>query len=59
MDFDETWYILSPQRSVWNPIDFQGQGDRVKFLGEGIRHALCCPCLCYYSFDLVFLLMSP
>jgi len=22
-----------------------GQGHRVKFLGEGIRHALRCPCL--------------
>jgi hypothetical protein len=25
-----------------NPIDYQGH--RVKFLGEGIRHALRCPC---------------
>ena len=38
MDFDQTWYIL---KRIWNPIDFQGQG--VKFLGEGIRHALRCP----------------
>ena len=26
----------------------KGQGHRVKLLGEGIRHALCCPCLCLY-----------
>jgi hypothetical protein len=25
---------------IWNPFDFQGQGHRVKFLGEEIRHAL-------------------
>ena len=29
---------------MWNPIDFQGQGHRVKFLGEGIRHTLGCTC---------------
>jgi hypothetical protein len=23
----------------------KGQGHQVKFLGEGIRHTLCCPCL--------------
>ena len=40
MDFDQTWYILSPEE---NPIDFQGQRSRVKFLGKGIRHALRCP----------------
>ena len=41
MDFDQTWYILSLKR-IWNPIDLQGH--RVKFLGEGIRHALRFPC---------------
>jgi hypothetical protein len=30
--------------AIWNPIDFQGQSHRVKFLGKGIRHALRCPC---------------
>jgi hypothetical protein len=29
-------------KRIWNPIDCQGH--RVKFLGEGIRHALRCPC---------------
>jgi len=36
-----TYLVL---KKIWNPIDFQGQGHRVKFLGEGIRHALRCPC---------------
>ena len=31
-------------KRIWNPINLQGQGHRVKFLGEGIRHALRCPC---------------
>jgi hypothetical protein len=35
-----TYLVL---KRIWNPIDFQGH--RVKFLGEGIRHALRCPCL--------------
>ena len=34
-----TYLVL---RRIWNPFDFQGQ--RVKFLGEGIRHALHCSC---------------
>jgi len=36
-----TYLVL---KKIWNPIDFQGQGHRVKFLGEGICHALRCPC---------------
>ena len=44
MDFDQIWNILG---GVWNPIDFQGHRSKVKvtvkFLGKGIRHALCCP----------------
>jgi hypothetical protein len=31
MDFDQAWHKLSRKR-IWNPIDFQGQGQRVKFL---------------------------
>jgi hypothetical protein len=34
-----TYIVL---KRFWNPIDFQGH--RVKLLGEGIRHALHCPC---------------
>jgi hypothetical protein len=39
-------HIYLVLRWVWNPIDFQGQRSKsnVKFLGEGIRHALRCPC---------------
>jgi hypothetical protein len=36
-----TYLVLT---RIWNPIDFQGQGHRVKFLGEGLRHSLRCPC---------------
>ena len=50
-----TYLVL---KRIWNPIDFQGhrskvkgQGHQVKFLGEGIRHALRCPC---YILILVF-----
>jgi hypothetical protein len=32
-----TYLIL---KRIWNPIDFQSQRSRFKFLGEGIRHAL-------------------
>ena len=35
-----TYLVL---KRIWNPIDFQGH--RVKYLGEGICHALHCPCL--------------
>jgi hypothetical protein len=35
-----TYLVL---KRIWNPIDFQGH--RVNFLGEGIHHALRCPCL--------------
>ena len=31
----------------------KGQGHRVKFLGEGIRHALRCPCI--YLFPKTFI----
>ena len=41
MDFDQTWCILSPSENM-EPINLQGH--RVKLLGEGIRHALRCPC---------------
>jgi hypothetical protein len=34
-----TYLVL---KRIWNPIEFQGH--RVKFLGEGICHALRCPC---------------
>ena len=27
----------------------KGQGHRVKYLGEGLRHALRCPCLLLYE----------
>ena len=37
-----TYLVL---KRIWNPIDFQGQGHQVKFLGKGIHHALRCPCL--------------
>ena len=30
-----------------------GQGNRVKFLGEGVRQALRCPCLFLHSFFIV------
>jgi hypothetical protein len=33
-----TYLVL---KGIWNPIDYQGQG--VKCLDEGIRHALRCP----------------
>jgi hypothetical protein len=33
MDFDRTCLVL---RRVWNPIDFQGQGHRVKLLPRNI-----------------------
>jgi hypothetical protein len=36
-----TYLVL---KRIWNPIDLQGH--RVKFVGEGICHALCCPCFC-------------
>ena len=38
MDFDQTWYILLI-------FKVKGQGHQVKFLGEGIRHALPLFCL--------------
>ena len=45
MDFDQTWYILSPWESGTLLIfKVKGQGHRVKLLGEGIHHALRCPC---------------
>ena len=34
-----TYLVL---QRIWNPMDFQGH--QVKFLGEGICHALRCPC---------------
>ena len=34
-----TYLVL---KRIWNPIDFQVH--RVKYLGEGICHALHCPC---------------
>jgi hypothetical protein len=43
---------------VGNPIDWQGHRSKVKvtgsiFLGEGIRHALHCPCFnCHEENDL-------
>ena len=42
-----TYLVL---KRIWNSIDFQGQGHRVNFLGEGIRHALRCPCLLRFGF---------
>jgi hypothetical protein len=48
MDFDQTWYIQSLRESGTLLIfKVKGQGRRVKFLGEGICHALRCPCLDY------------
>ena len=46
LDFDQTRYILSPLRKSGTLSIFKvkGQGHQVKFLGEGIRHALRCPC---------------
>jgi hypothetical protein len=48
MDFGQTWHILSPEENrepYWISRSYvKGQGHRVKFLGEGIRHALRCPC---------------
>ena len=45
MDFDQTWYIVSLRESGTLLIfKVKGQGHRVKFLGEGIRHALRYPC---------------
>jgi hypothetical protein len=45
-----TYLVL---KRIWNPIDVQGHRSKVKvtvkFLGEGIRHALCCPFIfCFY-----------
>ena len=37
-----TYLVL---KRIRNPIDFQGQGHQVKFVDEGIRYALHCPCL--------------
>ena len=46
MDFDQTWYLReSGTLLIFKVID---QGHRVKFLGEGIRHALP-----LFSLDLV------
>ena len=48
MDFGQTWHILSPEGNrepYWMSWSYvKGQGHRVKCLGEGIRHALRCPC---------------
>jgi hypothetical protein len=50
-----TYLVL---KRIWNPINFpghrsNGQGHWVKCLGEGIRHALRCPCFiwCCNLFD--------
>ena len=45
-----TYLVL---KRIWNPIDVQGHRSKVKvtvkFLGEGIRHALRCPFIfCFY-----------
>jgi len=49
MDFDQTWYILSRYRNMkaylFSSSDVKGQGHRVKYLGERIRHALRCLCV--------------
>jgi hypothetical protein len=42
MDFDQTWYILSPGTLLIFKI--KDQGHWVKFLGEGKRRTLHCPC---------------
>jgi hypothetical protein len=44
MDFDQTWYILLRESGTLLIFKVKGQGHLVKFLGEGIRHALRCPC---------------
>jgi len=46
-----TYLVL---KKIWNPIDFQGQGHRVKFLGKGICHALRCPCFYLNSEAYIF-----
>ena len=51
MDFDQTWYILSRKR-IWNPSDFKGHRSKAKFLGEGIRYALHCPCFSYIPYEI-------
>ena len=39
-----TYLIL---KRIWNPVDFLRS--KVKFLGEGIHHALHCPCYVPYQ----------
>ena len=50
MDFDQTWYILSPLESETLLI-FKVIGHRIKFSGEGIRHAL--RWLCFFYLELI------
>ena len=48
-----TYLVL---KRIWNPIDFQGQGHQVKCLGEGIHHALHCPCsFCHSIYVLIII----
>jgi hypothetical protein len=74
MDFDQTWYILSPYESGTLLIfKVKGQGHRVYILGEGIRNALRCPCyilnmnimtkdkekyICVHSLQIIRLVLS-
>ena len=53
-----TYLVL---RRVWNPIDFQGHGSKVKLkcLGEGIRHALHCPCFITFVFRMEDMYQGP
>jgi len=71
MYFDQTYLVLrrvwnpidfQGHRSIriWNPIDFQGHRSKVKvtvsiFLGEGIHHALRCPCIVIFLLFYCFL----
>jgi hypothetical protein len=48
MDFDETWHLRESETLFIFKV--KGQGHPVKFLGEGICHALRCPCF-YFIFN--------
>ena len=46
-------YMYLDLKRIWNPIDFQGQRSRSQGLifGEGIHHALRCPCYHSHNID--------
>jgi hypothetical protein len=45
-----TYNVLKSLRESGTLLIFKvkGQGHWVKFLGKGIRHALCCPCFIFF-----------